>query len=199
MLQSIWYKLCVFILRWLFIVWGGRVFGRQYIPKTGGAVIASNHQSFLDPPLSGITLSRPLYFLARQELFESNRFFSFLIRSLNAIPLERRPFSSDAIRKTIKYLSDGKLFLVFPEGTRTFDGQIQPFKPGIIMLAQKAGVPVIPARVSGAYQAWPRRSAIPIRWYPIRIIYGKPIRIKQDASLQETCEVIYQAVCSLVP
>jgi 1-acyl-sn-glycerol-3-phosphate acyltransferase len=84
------YLLAHFISRILAIVfWRLRVFGRENIPE-GGAVLASNHQSYFDPVLIGITLNRPVYFLARKELFEANWLFGWLIRNVHAIPLERR-------------------------------------------------------------------------------------------------------------
>jgi 1-acyl-sn-glycerol-3-phosphate acyltransferase len=196
-LQNSWYKFIIFITRWLFLLLGGRIFGTHHIPRTGGAIIASNHQSYLDPVFLSGGLQRPLHFLARQELFEANRFFGGLIRSVKAVPLERRRFNSEGIRKTIAYLSGGELFLVFPEGTRTHNGQIQPFKPGIITMALKAGVPIIPTRIIGAYEVWPRTSLLPKRWHPVKVIYGKPLVINPNLSAQEICHELYNKISEL--
>ena len=176
---------------------GGRVFGRDNIPKTGGAIIASNHQSYLDPPFLGALIFRPLHYLARKELFEANWFFGKLISSVYAVPLERRKFNSEGLRKTINHLSGGNLFLIFPEGTRTRDGNIQPFKPGIIMMAMKAGVPIIPTRIKGAFKIWPKTSLLPKRISPITITFGKPIKLNPSQSNQETCDELYSRISKL--
>jgi len=196
-MNNLLYTLVIFIVRWILIVWGIRAFGQQNIPEKGGAIIASNHQSYFDPALLSSASSRHLHFLARQELFEFNWLFKTLISSLNAVPLERRKFNSEGIRKTIDYLSEGKIFIVFPEGTRTFDGTIKPFKPGLTALSLKAGVPIIPARITGAFESWPRTSPLPKRHYPIRVIYGKPIMPGKDESPDEICRKLYERITNL--
>jgi 1-acyl-sn-glycerol-3-phosphate acyltransferase len=196
-LQRFWYLLFQFTLQWIFIVMGGRVFGRHNIPKKGGAIIASNHQSYLDPTFLGANIYRPLHFLARKELFEANKLFGILISSVYAVPLERRKFNSEGLRETIKRLSDGNLFLVFPEGTRTRDGNIQPFKPGIIMLAMKSGVPIIPTRIKGAFEVWPKTRLLPKRISPITITFGKQIRLNPSQSSQEICNELYSQINKL--
>jgi len=171
------YSLVHLITRLLAIVFLRlRVFGRGNIPE-GGAVLASNHQSYFDPALISITLNRPVYFLARKELFEFNRFFGWFIRSLHAIPLERRTFDSSGLRRAIEVLQNGGLLIVFPEGTRTSDGEIGEIRKGVSLLGEKASVPLVPTLVNGAYQAWPRKYKLPIRFSPITVRFGPPLRI----------------------
>ncbi|MBI5779873.1 MAG: 1-acyl-sn-glycerol-3-phosphate acyltransferase [Planctomycetes bacterium] len=169
------YSLVHVICRLLAIVFFGlRAFGRANIPE-GGAVLASNHQSYFDPALISITLNRPVYFLARKELFEFNRFFGWFIRSLHAIPLERRTFDSTGLRQAIEVLQKGGLLVVFPEGTRTSNGEIGEIRKGVSLLGERANVPLVPTLVDGAYQAWPRRHKLPVRFSPIRVSFAKPL------------------------
>ena len=151
-----------------------RVSGRENIPE-GGAVLASNHQSYFDPALISVTLNRPVYFLARKELFEANWFFGWLIRNINAIPIERRTFDSTGLRQAIEVLQKGGLLVVFPEGTRTSNGEIGEIRKGVSLLGEKANVPLVPTLIDGAYQAWPRRHKLPVRFSPVRVRFAKPL------------------------
>lgn len=201
-LQYLWYKLVQFITRLLTLVWGVRVFGQVHIPKTGGALIASNHQSYFDPALVVVGSNRPLHFVARHNLFKLRlfllgRLFGILIRSLYAFPLERRRFSSQGVREAIRQLRKGKLLLVFPEGTRTFNGQVGDLKSGIIALAQRARVPIVPVLVDGAFEAWPRHSRFPKRWYPIRVNYGTPVIIDPKSSPDQLSKLVRQKINEL--
>lgn len=152
-----------------------RAFGRKNIPDDSGVVLASNHQSYLDPVLIGLPLARPVYFLARKELFEFNRFFGWFLRNLHAIPLERRTFDSTGLREAIEILQKGGLLVVFPEGTRTSDGKIGKIQKGIGLLGLKANVPLIPTLINGTYQSWPRQHKLPIRFKPVSIRFNKPV------------------------
>jgi 1-acyl-sn-glycerol-3-phosphate acyltransferase len=196
-MNNLLYTLVIFFVRWIMIVHGFRYSGNRNIPKAGGAIIASNHQSYLDPAILASGSPRHVHFLARQELFEFNWFFKILISSLNAVPLERRKFNSEGLRKTIDYLTEGEVFIVFPEGTRTPDGTIRPFKPGMTTLSLKAGVPIIPARITGAFESWPRTSNFPKRRYPISVTYGEPIIPGKDESPDEICRKLYERVTNL--
>jgi 1-acyl-sn-glycerol-3-phosphate acyltransferase len=175
------YWIVVWIVKLLAIVFFRiRVYGRENIPKEGGAVLASNHQSYLDPALIAAVINRPVYFLARKELFEVSIFFSWLIRSLNAIPLERRVFDSSGFRQTLNILKEGNLLVVFPEGTRTSDGKIGSVKKGISLLQTKTKVPLIPTLIKGAYENWPRRNKLPIKLASIKVYFNKPIWLERD-------------------
>ena len=136
-------------------------------------LIASNHQSFLDPVLIGVAIPRPTTFMARSTLF---RFAPFgrLLRSVKAFPVKRGRADLGAVREAISRLRAGWALLVFPEGTRTRDGRIQPLRAGFDMLSRRAGVPVVPAVVEGAYEAWPRQNLLP-RPCAICVAFGRPI------------------------
>ena len=139
-----------------------RVTGRRNVPRRGGVILASNHQSFLDPALIGTTLRRPCAFLARQNLYD-NHVFGRIILGLNAMPVPRNHLSPEALRRAVGVLKRGWPLALFPEGTRTEDGQLQPLRRGLALLAVRAEVPVTPVRISGAYEAWPRQRRFPCR------------------------------------
>ena len=151
----------------------GRVFGVHRVPRTGGLLIAGNHQSVLDPMVLTYGLPRECHYVARDTLFR-NPCFACLIRSFNAFPIKRDSADLAAVKETLRRLKAGAAVLVFPEGTRTLDGHIHPFQPGIISMARKAGVPIVPVVLDGAFQAWPRTRPIP---FPGRVWveYGDPL------------------------
>jgi 1-acyl-sn-glycerol-3-phosphate acyltransferase len=162
-------------------VWGSlwfdlKVFGIKNVPRTGGALIVSNHQSFLDPALLGGRLPRPMSYMAKSELFE-NPVLSWLIRSLGAFPVRQGAGDIRAIKETVHRLQEGRILNIFPEGSRTETGAIMPMEPGVALVVRKAGVPIVPAAIIGSYQAWPKGKRI-FRRHPIRIVYGPPLDVK---------------------
>ena len=175
-------------LRWISRMIGVTFFnlrceGRDNYPDTGGGLVCSNHQSTLDPVLVGLTCRRRMNYLARQTLFKQ-RGFRHLIEFLDAIPIDREGFGLAGIKETLKRLRRNELVLIFPEGTRTPDGEVQPLKPGIISLARRGRVPLIPVGIDGAYDAWPRDARFP--WPArIRVVVGQPISTEQIEQLDD--------------
>lgn len=155
----------------------------RHVPRDGGVILASNHQSFLDPVLVAVPLHRGVTFMARDTLF---RFFPFrlLISSLGAFPVQRGTADLGAMREAIRRLEAGQALLVFPEGTRTKDGRVGRMRAGIGLLASRARVPVVPVRISGAFESWPRSSKLP-RPKPVTVRYGPalPPEISSDPDL----------------
>jgi len=151
----------------------GRVYNRHFVPARGPVLFVSNHQSFFDPVLVGYGLDREVDYMARDTLFE-NAIFSKLIRSLNAFPVKRGEADMAAIKETMRRLKEERAVLMFPEGTRTEDGRIREFKPGLGLLAKKTKVPVVPVVIDGAFEAWPRKSPFPRPLIPIHVSYGEP-------------------------
>lgn len=145
----------------------------QHVPQNGGVILASNHQSFLDPVLVAVPLPRGVTFMARDTLF---RFLPFrlLIASLGAFPVQRGTADLGAMREAIRRLEAGRALLVFPEGTRTKDGRVGRMRAGIGLLASRAKVPVVPVRISGAFESWPRSSKLP-RPKPVTVRFGPPL------------------------
>jgi len=143
-------------------------------------LVVSNHQSYLDPLMLGFGLKRELAFMARRSLFR-NKWFGGLIRALNAFPVSRSGPDAGALREAANRLKSGWALVVFPEGTRTRDGSIGPFRPGVSLIARRASVPVVPAVVEGPYRAWPRRG--PMRLERLSVAFGKPIRPDEYVNL----------------
>jgi 1-acyl-sn-glycerol-3-phosphate acyltransferase len=160
--------IAVFLMRAWF---GLRVRGAEHVPARGPALIVSNHQSILDPPVIGGAARRQIYFLAKAELFKIPMFGS-LIRALHARPVRREGSDPGALRTAAQLLGEGKALLVFPEGTRSLNGSLGEGKPGVGMLAVTSGAPVVPAYVSGTLEAlpkgraWPRRSQVSVSFGP---------------------------------
>ncbi len=140
--------------------WKFRAFGLENIPRKGGVLLASNHQSFLDPVLVAMVLSREMHFMARRTLFV-NPVLRAIIVSYNAFAIERDSADVKGVKEAIRRLEAGNILLVFPEGTRTGDGSIGRMKPGIGVLAERAAVPIVPVHIEGAHRVWPRGSWIP--------------------------------------
>lgn len=151
----------------------GRVLGAANVPRKGGALLVSSHQSFFDPVLASLAFDRECNFMARENLFH-NRWFARFIGSLNAFPVRRNTADMRAVKETLRRLKKGRMVLVFPEGTRTYDGRIGTLQPGAAAIAKQAKVTVVPTLIEGAYNVWPRHARFPC---PARIIvkYAPPI------------------------
>lgn len=174
-LRTLWYGFLRILAQPLFCaLLRYRAYGRENIPSRGGVLIVSNHQSFMDPLLIGVGLRRQIHIMARQSLFYKSVFFRWLIESLNAFPLKEGGKDSGAIKEAIKRLTAGKVVLVFPEGTRTWDGSIGELHSGIGLIAQRSGSPIVPAVIHGAYEAWPRTRKL-FRLRPIKVAFGSPL------------------------
>ena len=141
------------------------------VPKEGGALICCNHQSNLDPMLVGATIRRDLHFLAKKSLFTGK--LKKLMHGLHCIPLDRKKGLA-GIKATIKRLKRGHLVMVFPEGTRSIDGEIKEFKGGFLTMARRAKVPVVPSALDGAHQAYPPGANFPWPGH-IHVVFGEPI------------------------
>ena len=157
--------------------------GRDLIPKEGGILVCSNHQSLLDPVLVGLGCDRRMNYLARDTLFRSPA-FGWLIRWYDAIPIQRDGFGIAGIKETLKRLKRGEMVLIFPEGTRTLDGTIAPLKPGFCSLARRGKVSLLPVGLAGAYEVWPRGSKFPRRG-TIRLRFGDPITPTEVAAMSD--------------
>jgi 1-acyl-sn-glycerol-3-phosphate acyltransferase len=152
-----------------------KVYGKNNVPARGGVLLVSNHQSYLDPPLLGAHLPRPMSYLAKSELFE-NRLVAAIISWLNAFPVRQGAGDVGAVKETIRRLRQGHMLNVFPEGSRTEDGEMLPIQPGVALVIRKAGVPVVPVAIDGAYEAWPKGAKF-FHSHPIRVMYGPPMKL----------------------
>jgi 1-acyl-sn-glycerol-3-phosphate acyltransferase len=169
-----WYRFCRMMSHAVFLlVFRGRVLHTARVPRKGGVLLVCNHQSYLDPVLAALALPREAHFMARDTLFRGG-FFKPLIESLNAFPVKRGSADIGAIKETLKRLKNGGLITVFPEATRTEDGTIRPMQPGVVLVARKAGVPLVPTLILGAFEAWPRHAKLP-RPRRVLVAYGEPL------------------------
>lgn len=171
--RRFWYRAVRIVVSTFMAMFGGwRATGFRNMPATGGALLVSNHLSFLDVILLGVGLRRPLNYVARSTLFFPP--LGLLIRSLGAFPIQREGMGASGMKETLRRIRSGGVVALFPEGTRSRDGEPVPLKSGIAVLAARAGVPVVPAGVAGTFRAWPRGRRLPIP-RPLRVHYGPPI------------------------
>ena len=145
---------------------------RQHTPCSGGVLLVCNHLSFLDVFLLGMPLRRPLNYVARSTLFVPG--LGALIRSVGGFPIQREGMGASGMKETLRRLRSGGIVTLFPEGTRSPNGELGSLKPGIAILVSRAGVPIVPAGLAGTFEVWPRSRLIPVL-HPIRIHYGPPI------------------------
>ena len=165
---------------WIFfpIFFQFRVHGKRHIPLDTGALIASNHQSYMDPVFIGAAGRRRTGYIARKTLFKEGGFFTRLIKILGAIPLSIDSSGKEGVRLAVEHLRRREHILMFPEGTRTRDGSIGDLQPGVKLIAQKANVPIVPAALHGVYEIWPRSRKL-LGFGPVSVAFGKPIRPEQ--------------------
>jgi 1-acyl-sn-glycerol-3-phosphate acyltransferase len=157
-----------------------RVYNQNRVPAEGGVLIASNHQSYLDPILVGVGIERSISYMARRSLFR-HPLFGGLIRALNTFPVERGGRDTAALREAVERLKSGWCLTVFPEGTRSHDGRIGRIHPGALLMAHRAQTPIVPAVIEGAFEAWPRHG--PPRPGRILVGYGMPISAEEQSRL----------------
>ena len=168
---------------------------RERMIQSGPVILAMNHQSFFDPPLAGNASDRAIFFLARRTLLE-HWFWGWLLPKLNVIPVDQEGSDRSALKALIRILRAGQATLVFPEGARTLDGNLQPAQPGLGLVIAKTLAPVVPMRIFGAHEAWPRGSK-KIRLHPITIVVGHPIFFTQ-ADIAERGKEVYQRLSERV-
>lgn len=173
--------------------WKFRVFGLENLPREGGVLLASNHQSVLDPVLVASVLPREMHFMARRTLFKNPIFRAIIVR-YNAFAIERDSADVKGVKEAIRRLEAGSILLVFPEGTRTGDGTIGRMKPGIGMLAERAAVPIVPVLIDGAYEVLPKGAKLPRIRGRISLVFGKPLPPSDDKTAVNR---IYDAVVGL--
>ena len=150
-----------------------RVVHPERMIQSGPVILAMNHQSYLDPPLAGITCDRPIYFLARRTLLNIP-LLGGVLPKVNVIPVNQEGVDRTAIKALIRVLQAGNGVLIFPEGSRTMDGDLQPAEPGLGLVIARTLAPVVPMRIFGAREALPRGGGH-LRLVPITIVIGEPI------------------------
>jgi 1-acyl-sn-glycerol-3-phosphate acyltransferase len=176
-----------------------RVFNPERVPLEGPVILASNHASFLDPPLVGAGVKRGINYLARESLF---RFpgIGWLLRKWNSVPVDRDGGGAAGLKAILDRLLNGGAIILFPEGTRTRDGKIQPARSGIGLTVIKSTATVVPVRVFGTYEAYGRHILFP-RPRRIAVKYGRPMQFEKLRAEAKTCskarlKEIYQEIAN---
>jgi len=172
-----WYTLSKIVARLFF---GFRIVHRERMIEEGPVILASNHQSYFDPPLVGICSRRGVYYLARKTLLQVP-LLGKLLPEINVIPVDRDGNDMSALKAVIRTVKAGNGVLLFPEGTRSPDGKLLPGKAGIGLVIAKTRAPVQPVRIFGSHEAFPKGSG-KISAVPITVVVGEAIRFS-DAEL----------------
>lgn len=153
---------------------------RHNVPANGACIIASNHASNLDPILIGAVCPVTIFSMAKAELFEG-RLRNWFFRAVNAIPVERGKGDVKSIKTLLKLLKSGTSVQIFPEGTRSPDGTLRKANPGIGMLVEKAGVPVVPCFINGTFEAL-AKGAQKLSYGKLDVVFGSPITFEKAAT-----------------
>lgn len=174
-----------------------RVYDPQRLPATGPVVLAANHGSFMDPPLIGAALGRQVNFLARDNLFR-NPLMAALLRSWQVVPVDREGAGAAGLKAILDRLRAGRVILLFPEGTRTHDGSLQPARSGIGLTVVKSDCPVVPIRLFGTFEAYGRHQRLP-RPRQVQVKVGMPHDYAAQRTEARTCskprlKAIYQEI-----
>jgi 1-acyl-sn-glycerol-3-phosphate acyltransferase len=172
--------------------------GTEHIPTKGPLIIVPNHQTFADPPLVTIAVRRPIHYMAWNRLF-AIPVFATLIRRLRAFPVEIEASGGRAVREAVRLLRAGEALMIFPEGGRTLDGRLQPFKLGAFRLAVTHATPVLPVTIAGAWETWPaqrrlpRRGRVTITYHPLE----RPVRgADPREAARDLCDRTVAAIAS---
>jgi 1-acyl-sn-glycerol-3-phosphate acyltransferase len=190
-----WYSLCRLVC-WTVCksLFRFRYVGCENVPAVGPLLVVSNHQSHLDPVLIGVASPRQVGALARASLFVG--LFGWLIRSFGAVPVERGS-ATGGIRALLGMLRAGEAAIVFPEGTRTQDGKLQPFQSGFAAIARRGGATIVPTTINGAFAALPRGAVLP-RPRQVTLSFHEPIPPDEIARLTDD-ELVALAVARISP
>ena len=161
-----------------------RVFNEERVPRTGGAILAANHLSYIDPTLVACSTRRFIHFLARESAFKC--LLGVILRSWGCIPVDRDGGSAKGLRTILNRLREGRAIMMFPEGTRSPDGTQQPARGGIGLLIAKSDAPVIPVRVFGTFEAFGRHQFFPRPWR-VGVKFGAPRNFKKLRAEAANC------------
>ena len=192
------YRIGWVFFRTLFATWFRcRYCNPERVPQAGPVILASNHASFIDPPLVGAGLTRQVNYLARNTLFDTP-LLGAVLRSWKVVPVDREGGGGAGLKAILDRLLEGGVILLFPEGTRSADGGLRPAKSGIGLTVVKSSAVVVPVRVFGTFEAWSRHTRFP---RPRRVVvkYARPMAFEQLRAEAKTCskdrlKEIYQQI-----
>jgi 1-acyl-sn-glycerol-3-phosphate acyltransferase len=183
-IRRVWHEICRFLavgLVWIF--YRVKVYGRENIPRDGGVLVLSSHQSFLDPMFCQGWLGRPLYYVPRDTLFVG--WWGKVLDSFYTIPINQDQPGIKSMRAIIEVLERGRVVCLYPEGARTPDGKIAEIKPGFGLLVRRSGATMVPMVIEGIFERWPRTQKFPKLGGRVGVMYGKPIGPERIEKLGE--------------
>lgn len=160
--------------QWHSMWFRGEIIGTDNIPASGQFLVAGNHVSHIDPPFVGCQVPRQMRFFARKTLWNSKALGWWMDR-VETIPVDRDSGDVGAIRKVLLALHEDRGVILFPEGTRSPDGQLQKPKAGVGLMACKTGAPVVPARIFGSFEAFGKGAIVPRFGTSVDVVFGRPI------------------------
>ena len=181
MTAMVLYRILHVLFPAFFRLFGAKDYGAENMPPEGGVIVAANHMSNWDPPFLASFLERPVSYMAKQELFEIP-IFGTVIRWLFAFPVRRGAADRSAVKAAVKELRAGRCVGIFPEGTRSKDGEVHHFGAGVALLASMSGAPVVPAAIVGTD-----------KMRNLRVVYGAPISFEGKAN-RETLDEFSQKI-----
>ena len=191
-----WYKIGkMFLWPWFIFFMRLKIKGQENVPRDRGFILVSNHVSNLDPIALGLACPGNLNFMAKEELF-SQPFFGWILRLVNCFPLRRKGADLAAIREAMRRVNLGGGLLIFPEGTRSVDGELGKGQEGVGFLVDKLNVPVIPAFVTGTLKAMPKGAFFP-RPLKISVQFGKQIPLERRVAYSDVSAAVMQAIKQL--
>jgi len=194
------YRFSRFLLRIIFRLYNRwQVCGQEHVPEAGGLLLVANHTSYADPPIVGTACPRPVNFMAKAELFHIPVLSGF-IRRTHAFPVQRGAADRAALRRAIRLLKDGKVLLIFPEGTRSPDGRLKELEIGAAFIALSAHAQVVPTAIVGADRVLPpgKPLLLPAK---LRVRFGPPLDLSpfrsQPPNRQVSQQVAYEMAAAL--
>ena len=174
------YKLGKFLCTVIFYpLYRIQVVGKENIPKEGPVIICSNHISNFDPPIVGITSSRNIYFMAKEELFK-NRVIGGILKRVHAFPIKRGMRDRNALRKGLGVLKDHHALGLFPEGTRQKNGEVGKGLAGAGFFALRSNAYIVPCAIIGPYE----------KFKPLKVVYGEPIDMTEYREEKASAQVV---------
>ena len=172
---TIWYRVGRVLVRWsVASIVHSKFEGLEHLPRKGPCILVPNHQSVLDPLLLQGNLPRAVDSMTKSTQF-TRGFFRWILPRVHAFPVRRYRVDPQSVRVLFRRLEEGRVVCVYPEGERSWDGRLQPFRRGTLRVLLRAGVPVIPVGIDGTYRVWPRWAARPRRGFTAHIRIGEPL------------------------
>jgi 1-acyl-sn-glycerol-3-phosphate acyltransferase len=194
---NIVYRIVHFLTRTFFKLYGQwELIDYHNLPRTGAVIAAPNHISYLDPEMIGSAITRECAFMARHDLWE-HKFLAWLLPKLGSFPVNRDKPDRSAIRSAFDALDRGLCLVIFPEGTRSKDGKLQAAEPGLALIVQKSGAPVVPIAVIGSNEMLPV-GAKGLTRTKLKLVFGSPIQFSPHDSREEILRGVMCGISDLL-